>query len=55
MRAVDCPCGEHFEAANDTAILEEVKKHADEEHPGQYSDADLRLMVNTSGYDAGAA
>ncbi len=55
MRAVDCPCGEHFEASTDAAMLEEFKKHADEEHPGEYSETDLRLLVNTSGYDASAA
>jgi hypothetical protein len=54
MRAVDCPCGEHFEAHNDTSMLEELKKHADEDHSGEYSEADLRLMVNTTAYDAAA-
>lgn len=52
MRAVDCPCGEHIEAQNDTKILEAVKDHADKEHEGQYSEGDLRLLVNTSAYDA---
>ena len=54
MRAVDCPCGEHFEAQNDTLVLEQLKQHADEDHPNEYADTDLRLMVNTSGYDAAA-
>lgn len=54
MRAVDCPCGEHIEAQNDTKVLEEVKEHADETHPGEYSEADLRLMVNTTAYDVAA-
>jgi hypothetical protein len=54
MRAVDCPCGEHLEAQNDTQVLESVKEHADKEHPGQYSETDLRLLVNTSAYDAAA-
>jgi hypothetical protein len=52
MRAVDCPCGEHFERPNDTKLMEEVKQHADEEHKGRYSDAELRLLVDTSAYDA---
>ena len=55
MRAVDCPCGEHFEATNDSMMLDQLKEHADEDHSGEYSEADLRLMVNTSGYDASAA
>ena len=54
MRAVECPCGEHFEAQNDEKVLESVKQHANEEHPGQYSETDLRLLVNTSAYDAAA-
>jgi hypothetical protein len=54
MRAVECPCGEHFEAQTDTGVLEELKKHAGEEHPDEYSEADLRLVVNTSAYDAAA-
>jgi len=54
MRAVECPCGEHFEAETDAGILESVKRHADEEHAGEYSETDLRLLVNTSAYDAAA-
>ena len=52
MRAVDCRCGEHFEGQTDTALVEELKKHADEEHQGEMSDTDVRLLVNTSAYDA---
>ena len=54
MRAVECPCGEHFEAQTDEKILESVKRHADEDHAGEYSEADLRLLVNTSAYDVAA-
>jgi hypothetical protein len=54
MRAVDCPCGEHFEAQTDAQLLELLKQHADTEHPGEYSETDLRLLVNTSAYDAAA-
>ena len=54
MRAVECPCGEHIEGSNDTQILEAVKKHANDEHEGEYSEADLRLLVNTAAYDAAA-
>lgn len=55
MRAVECPCGEHLEGANDTALLEATKQHANEEHEGTYSDTDLRLLVDTSAYDTGVA
>lgn len=52
MRAVECPCGEHLEARNDSQLLEAAKRHASEEHEGQYSDSQLRVLVDTSGYDA---
>lgn len=54
MRAVECPCGEHLEGQNDTKLLEKVKQHANEEHEGKYSEVDLRLLVDTSAYDAAA-
>lgn len=52
MRALECPCGEHLEARNDTDLLEAAKRHADEEHPGQYAEADLKVLVDTAAYDA---
>ena len=54
MRAVDCPCGEHVEADTDTRLVEAVKDHADEVHPDRYQDADLRILVSTTAYDAAA-
>ena len=51
MRAVDCPCGEHIEGTNDSQVLDAFKEHANEEHEGEYSDVDLKLMVDTSAYD----
>jgi len=52
MRAVECPCGEHIEGSTDSQLLETMKQHATDEHEGEYSDADLRLLVNTAAYDA---
>ena len=52
MRAVDCPCGEHLEARNDSELMQAEKDHANEAHPGEYSDADLRILVDTAAYDA---
>ena len=52
MRAVECPCGEHLEARNDTDLMQAAKRHADEDHQGEYSDADLRILVDTAAYDA---
>lgn len=52
MRAVDCPCGEHLEARNDTELMESVKRHNGDAHDGTYSDADLRVLVDTAAYDS---
>lgn len=54
MRAVDCPCGEYLEARNDGELLEEAKRHASAEHGDTYSEADLRVLVNTAAYDVGS-
>jgi hypothetical protein len=54
MRAVDCPCGEHIEADNDSRLIEDIKDHSDEAHPDRYEEADLRLLVTTTAYDAAA-
>ena len=52
MRAVECPCGEHLEGSTDTDLIEAAKRHAAEDHEeGEFSEADLRLLVNTSAYD----
>jgi hypothetical protein len=54
MRAVECPCGEHLEGNNDETLVEEMRKHADEDHPGEYEDWQLRQMVTTTAYDSAA-
>jgi hypothetical protein len=51
MRAVDCPCGEHLEARNDAELTDATRDHANREHEGRYSDADLRILVDTTAYD----
>jgi hypothetical protein len=33
--------------------MQAAKQHADEVHQGEYSDADLRILVDTAAYDAG--
>ena len=38
MRAVECPCGEHLEARNDSELVERAKQHAGETHEGRYSE-----------------
>ena len=51
MRAVDCPCGEYLEGRNESDLLEKARQHANQEHEGEYSDADLRVLIDTSAYD----
>ena len=53
MRAVECPCGEYLEGRNDSELLDAAKRHADEAHEGTYTEADLRILVDTSAYDTG--
>lgn len=54
MRAVECPCGEYLEARNDTELLSHAKTHANQEHGEQYSESDLRRLIDTSAYDVRA-
>ena len=51
MRAVECPCGEPLQARTDADLVQAAKQHADEAHQGEYSDTDLRMLVDTSAYD----
>lgn len=55
MRGVDCPCGEYLEAQNDGQLLEAAKEHNDEAHADDYSETDLRRLIDTAAYDVGAA
>lgn len=52
MRAVECPCGEYLKGRNDGDLLEVLKRHANADHEGKYSEAELKLLVNTAAYDA---
>ncbi|HEX2221835.1 MAG TPA: hypothetical protein VHK06_04865 [Candidatus Limnocylindria bacterium] len=51
MRAVDCPCGEHLTARNDGQLLEAAKAHNSSDHDNQYSETELRVLVDTAAYD----
>jgi predicted small metal-binding protein len=33
MRAVDCTCGHHFEAADDDELFRLCREHVDADHP----------------------
>ena len=33
MRALDCDCGQHLEAADDQKLFDEAKEHLNRDHP----------------------
>ena len=52
MRAIDCPCGHHFEAIDDDELFRLCREHVDAEHPEmQRSDEQIRARVATDAYD----
>ena len=52
MRALDCDCGQHLEAANDEELLEKARDHVNEAHPDmQLSDEEVRQLVMERAYD----
>jgi len=53
MRAIDCPCGHHFEAAEDEELFRLCREHVDAEHPEmQRTDEQIRQRVTADAYDA---
>ena len=50
QRAVECTCAEHFEARNDSELLEVFRRHAEAEHP-EWSEADLKAHLVRNAYD----
>jgi hypothetical protein len=51
MRAVECFCGEYLESRTDAGLLETLNQHIEQEHPGQYSEADIRAHLAANAYD----
>ena len=43
-----------LEDDSDMKLVQKVKEHADEAHPDRYEEAELRLLVSTTAYDAAA-
>ena len=51
MRAIDCPCGHHFEAADDQELFRLCREHVDRDHPEmQRSDEQLRERIAADAY-----
>jgi predicted small metal-binding protein len=52
MRAIDCPCGHHFEAADDEELFRLAREHVDRDHPElERSDDDIRERIVNDAYD----
>jgi len=53
MRAIECPCGHHLEAADDDELFRRCREHVHREHPEmQRTDAQIRERVAADAYDA---
>ncbi len=52
MRALDCDCGQHLEAANDEELFEKAREHVNRGHPNmQLTDEQVRQLVAERVYD----
>jgi hypothetical protein len=52
MRALDCDCGQHLEAADDLKLFDKVQKHVNRDHPEmRLSAAQVRKIVTQKAYD----
>ena len=52
MRAMDCSCGHHLEAANDAELFEQARAHVDNDHPEMdLSNEELRSILAQGAYD----
>ena len=53
MRAIDCPCGHHFEGADDEELFGLCREHVDADHPEmQRSDEQIRERIVADAYEA---
>jgi predicted small metal-binding protein len=51
MRAIDCPCGHHFEAGDDEELFRLCREHVDADHPEmQRSDEQIRERIAADAY-----
>ena len=52
MRAIDCPCGHQFEAADDAELFGLCREHVDRDHPElERTDEQLRARIAADAYD----
>src|SRR5215216_4859982 len=51
MRALECDCGQHLEAADDQKLFDEVQKHMNQDHPEMRLSAErVRQIVTEKAY-----
>jgi predicted small metal-binding protein len=52
MRAIDCECGHHLEAADLEALVEETRRHVVEQHPQlQTGEDEIRALLEDRSYE----
>jgi hypothetical protein len=52
MRALDCDCSKHLEAADDEQLFDKVREHVNRDHPQmQLSAEQVRKIVAEKAYD----
>jgi predicted small metal-binding protein len=53
MRAIDCPCGHHFDADDDEELFRLCREHVHRDHPErQRTDAQIRERIVADAYEA---
>jgi predicted small metal-binding protein len=52
MRAMDCECGHHLEAADLEALVEETRRHVAERHPELHAGEDeITALLEERSYE----
>jgi len=52
MRAIECPCGHHLQAADDETLFRLAREHVDRDHPEMDRiDEQIRERVAADAYD----
>ena len=52
VRALDCECGQHPEAADDDDLFQQAREHVDRDHPEmELDDTQAREIVAQGAYD----
>jgi hypothetical protein len=52
VRGFDCPGEEqHLHANDDEQLFQQIRRHTNQDHPGEYTDDKIRSMVKADGYE----